>query len=358
MKNLHLFRLVALVATMMCALGAVAQEEAYVIYTPWNSTLSFCYDSIRSTWPIPTYDLNTGNNDPDWLIDLLDNNLNLPVKNVVINPAFANVHPTSTASWFSFMLNLESMTGLQYLNTDEVTTMHAMFYCCNLTSLDVSNFNTDNVTDMSFMFSGCYLKSLDVSNFNTSKVTKMNYMFAGCDSLASIDVSNFNTDKVTDMSGMFQSCRSMTSLDLSNFNTTQVTNLGFMFNTCKNLQTIYVGENWNTAATTFSNNMFMDCTNIVGGMGTTYDANHVDAAYAHIDGGPSNPGYFSEKPVGMRGDVNFDGILSIADVTELIDILLNGLTPPECADCNLDGNVSIGDVTALIDYLLMGDWQP
>ena len=39
--------------------------------------------------------------------------------------------------------------------------------------------------------------------------------------------------------------------------------------------------------------MFYGCTSLVGGAGTTYSANHVGATYAHIDGGTSNPGYFT-----------------------------------------------------------------
>ena len=60
-----------------------------------------------------------------------------------------------------------------------------------------------------------------------------------------------------------------------------------------------------------------------------------------------------------RGDVNMDGVLSIGDVTALIDYLLsNDDTGIDmvAADSNLDGNVSIGDVTCLIDYLLGGTW--
>lgn len=41
--------------------------------------------------------------------------------------------------------------------------------------------------------------------------------------------------------------------------------------------------------------MFYMCPNLVGGKGTTYDSNHVDASYAHIDGGMANPGYFTAK---------------------------------------------------------------
>ncbi len=102
--------------------------------------------------------------------------------------------------------------------------------------------------------------------------------------------------------------------------------------------------------------MFYGCTSLVGGQGTTYEANHIDKAYAHIDGGPSDPGYFTDKNAGLRGDVNDDGHVSIADVSALIDYLLSGETAPAGADCNLSGNVSIADVSSLIDYLLSGQW--
>lgn len=63
---------------------------------------------------------------------------------------------------------------------------------------------------------------------------------------------------------------------------------------------------------------------------------------------------------GIRGDVNGDNNVSIADVTALIDYLLSGNADGinlNNADCNQDTNVSIADVTALIDYLLSGTWS-
>ena len=54
----------------------------------------------------------------------------------------------------------------------------------------------------------------------------------------------------------------------------------------------------------------------------------------------------------LPGDVNGDNTVSIADVTELIDILLNGSAPTAAADVNGDNTVSIADVTDLIDILL------
>lgn len=51
------------------------------------------------------------------------------------------------------------------------------------------------------------------------------------------------------------------------------------------------------------------------------------------------------------GDVNGDGELSIADVTALIDMLLDGSNAPAVADIDGDGEVSISDVSALINII-------
>ena len=56
-----------------------------------------------------------------------------------------------------------------------------------------------------------------------------------------------------------------------------------------------------------------------------------------------------------RGDVNGDGSVNIADVTALIDILLNGSAAPAEADVDDNSAVNIADVTALIDILLNGN---
>ena len=55
------------------------------------------------------------------------------------------------------------------------------------------------------------------------------------------------------------------------------------------------------------------------------------------------------------GDVNGDGVLSIGDISALIDLLIAGGDLPEWADVNGDGRVTIGDVSALIDMLMEGN---
>jgi surface protein len=118
-------------------------------------------------------------------------------------------------------------------------------------------------------------------------------------------MSYLNTSEVTNMAWMFYCCSGLTSLDLSNFNTSKVAQMDYMFGECSNLQTIYVGDGWSTAAVTESDLMFDGCTKLVGGQGTTYNANHVDKTYARIDGGTSNPGYFTyKKPSGIATDLH------------------------------------------------------
>ena len=118
-----------------------------------------------------------------------------------------------------------------------------MFYISQATTLDLSSFDTRNVRSMSAMFNGSNAKLLDLSSFDTSKVTDMSNMFA---------------DSV-------------------------------------NLKTIYSSNKFNTDTVTDSTSMFSGCASLVGGAGTKYNSSYVDKTYARIDGGTTNPGYFTSK---------------------------------------------------------------
>ena len=66
-----------------------------------------------------------------------------------------------------------------------------------------------------------------------------------------------------------------------------------------------------------------------------------------------------EEPQFIRGDVDMDGNVGIADVTALIDYILtenaDGINL-DAANVDLDEQVGIADVTALIDFILVGAW--
>lgn len=183
------------------------------------------------------------------------------IKNVIFEESFNTYTPTSLKDFFRGCTGLDKITGLEYLNTAEVTDMSHMFWNCrNLSSLDLTNFNTAKVTNMFAMFNGCEnLSSLTLSeSFNTANVTDMANMFYLCKNLSSLDIPNFNTANVTDMSYMFDTCQKLTELNLSNFKTEKVKNMRYMFSYCNKLKKLNL-SNFNTANVTNMTCMFIDC---------------------------------------------------------------------------------------------------
>ena len=226
----------------------------------------------------------------------------------------------------------------------------------NCTSMDLNNVNTSSVTNMSNMFENCSsLTSLDFSNWNTDDVNILNNMFKSCTSLRNVDISNFNTSMVYTMYSMFEGCSSLVRLDLSGWDTRNGTDMSRMFCGCSKLRTIYVGGGWTTQIALSSNSMFYGCTSLVGGMGTTYDPSHTDKEYAHIDGGPDNPGYFTDPNavVVVPGDVDGDGEVTTVDITAIYNYLLNGdETFITTSDVDGDGYITTGDITFIYNILL------
>ena len=121
------------------------------------------------------------------------------IKHIVINESFKTFTPTTLNYFFAGLAQLETITGLEYLNTANVTDMSLLFdHCQKLTSLDLSNFNTAKVTNMNRMFSNCSnLKAIYASDkFITAAVTKSENMFSYCNSLSGdIDWSDKAVDK-------------------------------------------------------------------------------------------------------------------------------------------------------------------
>ena len=284
-RRFALFPLMLLILLLLPA-GMVAQTSAS------SSKYIATYESSTQTLTFKEYAGETLPSNSAWVEDkmtvaAINKRLgNGTIVHIVFDKSFCTYTPTSLFQFFCYLSKLETITGLEYLNTANVTDMSYMFYSCSsltsldvthfntanvtdmhcmfedcssLTSLDVTHFNTANVTDMESMFSSCSsLTSLDVSHFNTANVTNMSYMFSICVALTSLDVTNFDTANVTDMTRMFMYCSSLTSLDVTNFNTANVTDMSYMFANCAALTSLYL-TNFNTANVTDMERMFSFC---------------------------------------------------------------------------------------------------
>lgn len=106
-------------------------------------------------------------------------------------------------------------------------------------------------------------------------------------------------DNILTIENTFQNCTNLVTVDLSNLKLNDTNSWLETFSNCSKLQTIYVADNFINKSVS-SRNTFYNCTSLVGGAGTKYDPTFIDSTAARIDGGPSNPGYFtaiSDKPL-------------------------------------------------------------
>ena len=310
---LMLLMLLLLPANMVAQTSA-SSSKYIATYESSTNTLTF-KKNVGETLPSNSVVVK----DKMKVADIKRNFENGTIVHIVFDKSFCTYTPTSLNSFFSSLTYLKTITGLEYLNTANVTDMSYMFLgckkltsldvtkfntakvtnmsnmfanCSKLTSLDVTKFNTEKVRDMSYMFYNCSkLTSLNVTHFNTANVTDMRYMFYGCSSLTSLDVTKFNTEKVTNMSYMFYKCSELISLNVTNFNTAKVTDMRYMFYGCSSLTTIYVNDKFVIDKVTDGSYMFDNCTNL-----KDYAPSKKDHNYANY-----KTGYFT-KLVGKNGD--------------------------------------------------------
>ena len=195
-----LFPLMLLMLLLLPA-GMVAQTEAS------SSKYIATFDSDTETLTFEKYEGESLPSDSEskWVKDgtpvlgMFGYSYQQNIKHIVINESFKTFTPTTLNYFFEGLTQLETITGLEYLNTANVTDMSFLFdHCQKLTSLDLSNFNTAKVTNMNRMFSYCSnLKTIYASDkFKTAAVTKSENMFLNCSSLSGdIDWSDKAVDK-------------------------------------------------------------------------------------------------------------------------------------------------------------------
>ena len=200
LRRFALFFPMILLMLLFLPARMVAQKEAS------SSKYIATYDSDTETLTFEKYEGESlpSDSESEWVEDgksvfeMFGSSIR-DIKHIVINESFKTFTPTTLSRFFAFLAELETITGLEYLNTANVTDMSLLFdHCQKLTSLDLSNFNTAKVTNMNRMFSNCSnLKTIYASDkFTTAAVTESKNMFSYCGSLSG-DI-DWTSDKATD----------------------------------------------------------------------------------------------------------------------------------------------------------------
>ncbi len=235
----------------------------------------------------------------------------------VSTPASEIYMDSDMSSMFQDFSRLEDITGIAFLNTENVKDMSELFSQGNSTTvkvdeLNLSTFNTSSVVSMDSMFFNMrLLTTLDLSSFDfdqcermshfldqASKLTNLvlpakmdlpkaedlSYMFAGCKALVKLDISSIvapnnrsiakmfaedirlaevnisglNTEAVESMDSLFYNCRALTSIDLSHFNTAKTEYMNHMFYGCSGLKSLDL-TSFSTSNVLSMKSMFNGC---------------------------------------------------------------------------------------------------
>ena len=167
-----------LLAILVMVLGIIQAhaKEAYAVFD--NGTLTLYYDDARSSksgtvYSVPNETCGLPSLPNEWSPTIIGGNpLGHPwhekseeTNKIVFDPSFAEYKPTITYGWFT-CFNANSIQGLEYLNTSEVT-------------------------DMRYMFAGCeYLTQLDLTHLSISESTLSSNLCEACLKLESVSLGN------------------------------------------------------------------------------------------------------------------------------------------------------------------------
>ncbi len=387
--------------TLLCIIammGAyVNAAELYTVWTSSNKTITFYYDNNRSTRTGDKVELITSSS-YHW------GQYSSIAEKMVLTSSMQNYAPTSLEDFFVggggyyFMTAVKQITGLNYLNTSNATSLsHLFFGMESLQSVDLSTFNMSNVSSMNGMFADCLslrtitlgsafsncpnlkyasdlfdgcesLTSFSFNNFDVSHLESFYSMFSGCTNLRTITFpNNFSTISAKSFQSMFQGCTNLTAIDLSKFTFNTNVDAMSMFQDCSSLTTITCSKDLTQIIGSWGTLMFEGCTSLRGNHGTQYSSSYTDKTYARPDGGILSPGYFTSNnpytpwdgnlallneshspvtiPTGMTlyGTLNEDVVLIVAPnaVVTLNGVTINGDNANVTNGLRCDGSATI-----------------
>ena len=215
---------VLILLMMMLGIIQAHAKEAYAVFE--NGTLTLYYDDARSSrsgtvYSVPNKTCGLPSLPNEWSPTIIGgippghpwHEKSEETNKIVFDPSFAEYKPTISYGWFT-CFNANSIQGLEYLNTSEVTDMRYMFAGCEyLTQLDLTHLSISENALSSNLCEACLkLESVSLGNSVKNIGEQAFYwclklgsiaipktvlqigdnVFGRCDNLASISVEEGN----------------------------------------------------------------------------------------------------------------------------------------------------------------------
>nr|MCR5692239.1 DUF285 domain-containing protein [Eubacterium sp.] len=205
----------------------------------YSGTVFTGFDSL-------SYTASKGDNNPtpSWHTDANNYAYAKRVKSIEIVDGFA---PNSMHHFFCMMTNLQTISGLEKIDTSKCKSLSYAFYGCSKlkSNLDLSSWDTSSVANVVRVFNSCKkVPAIDTSSWDLSNCSSLYGMFVSCESLTELDLSNYNTESVTSTESMFEGCRKLASLNLAGWNLKSLTNDSRMFSGASSLSQVTLSANY------------------------------------------------------------------------------------------------------------------
>ena len=221
-----------------------------------------------------------------------------------------------------------SLTSITIPNSVQSIGEDAFLECTGLTSVTIGN----SVTSIGQMaFHSC--SSLTSVTIPESVTSIGHNAFSGCSSLTSITIPN----SVTDIGHYaFSGCSSLTSVTIGS----SVTDIGLgVFSGCGYLEYVIsmIADPFEINRNVFSD-YYTPTLYVPKGSKGKYEATSAWNWFQNIE------------EFRLKGDVNDDGAIDVADIAAVIDVMAKG-TNESVADVNDDKAVDVADISTIIDIM-------